>query len=83
MWLDLQKPVLSPMTGSSIFATNTKIHQYTIKFHCQNEVVLGGLLLLAAFLQPIGDPYEWSGSLMEFWWEGRGLAVTEKLCGAE
>ena len=39
--------------------------------------------LLAAFSQPIGDPYEWSGSIMELWWEGRGLSVTVKLCGAE
>jgi len=29
--------VLSPMT--LFFVTNTKIHQYTIKFHCQNELV--------------------------------------------
>ena len=48
-------------------------------FHCQNEVILGGLLLLAAFSQPIGDPYEWSGSIMELWCEGRGLIVTVKL----
>jgi len=57
--------VLSPMTGSSIFLPQTR---YTIKFHCQNEVVLVGLFLLAAFSQPIGDPYEWSGSLIELWW---------------
>ena len=44
------------------FATNTKTHQCTIKFHCQNEVALSGLLLLAAFSQPIGNPYAWSGS---------------------
>jgi len=49
----------------SFFATNTKAHQYTIKFHCQNEEVLGGLLLLATSSQPIGNPYEWSGSIME------------------
>jgi len=53
---------------------------YTIKFHCQNEVVFGGLLLLAAFSQPIGNPYEWSGSIMEL---GRGLSVTLKHCGVE
>ena len=63
--------------------TNTKTHQYTIKFHWQNEVTLGGLLLPAAFSQPIGDPYEWSGPIMELWWEGRGLSVTIKLRGAE
>ena len=63
------------------FLSQTKTHQYTIKFHCQNEVVLGGLLLLAAFSQPIGDPYKWSGSIMELQWEGRGLTV--KLRGAE
>jgi len=45
-------------------------HQYTIKFHCQTEVALGGLFLLAAFPQPISVPYEWSGSIMELWWEG-------------
>ena len=61
----------------------TKMHQYTIKFYCQNEEVLGGLLLLAASSQPIGDPYERSGSIMEVWWEGRGLSVTMKLRRAE
>jgi len=45
--------------------------------------VLGGLLLLDAFPQPIGDPFEQSGSIMELWWEGRGLSVTVKLRGAE
>ena len=58
------------MTGSLIFCY-------------QNEVVLGGLLLQAAFSQSIGDPYEWSGSLMELWWKGSGLGVTVKLSGAE
>ena len=67
----------------NFFATNTKTHQYTVKFHCQNKVVLGGLLLLAAFSQPIGNLYEWSGSIVELWWEGRGLSVTVKLGGAE
>ena len=42
----------------NFFATNTKIHQYTIKFVYQNEEVMAGLLLLAAFLRHIGDPYE-------------------------
>jgi len=59
----------------NFFVTNTKTHQYTINFHCQNEV-LGGLLLLAATSQPIGNPYEQSGSIMELWWEGRALSVT-------
>ena len=65
------------------FVTNTMTHQYTIKFHCQNEEVLGGLLLLAASSQPIGDPYERFGSILELWWEGRGLSVTVNLHGAE
>ena len=46
---------------------------YTIKFHCQNEVVFGGLLLLAAFSQPIGNLYEWLGSIMQL---GSGICVT-------
>jgi len=71
------------LIGSLIFFTNTKAHQYTIKLHCQNEEVLGGLLLLTALIQPIGDPYEQSGCIMELWWEGRGLSVTVKLRGAE
>jgi len=54
-----------------------------MKFYCQNEEILGGLLLLAASSQPIGDPYKWSGSIMELWWKGRGLIVTVKLHGAE
>ena len=82
MWLDLQKPVLLTKTAH-FFATNLKAHQYTTKFHCQNKVVLGGLLLLAAFAHPTDDPYKWSGSLMELWWEGRGLSVTVKLHGIE
>jgi len=71
------------MTGSLIFFVTNKTHQYTIKFYCQNAEVLGGLLLLAAFPQPIADPYKWSGSIMELWWEGRGLSVTVKPRGAE
>ena len=47
MWLDLQKPVLLPITGSSIFF-GTKIHRYIIKFHHQYEAALSGLVLLAA-----------------------------------
>ena len=42
-----------------------------------------GLLLLATSSQPIGDPYERSGSIMELRWEGRGLSVTVKPRGAE
>ena len=81
----LQLPCLCyhPWKEVQFFATNTKTHQCTIKFHCQNEVVLGGLLLLAAFLQPTDNPYEGSGSLMELWWEGRELCVTVKLHGVE
>ena len=37
----------------NFFATNMKTRQYTIKFHCQNEVALGSLLLLAAFPSPL------------------------------
>jgi len=44
---------------------------------------LGGLLLLAASSQPIGDLYQRSGSIMELWWEDRGLSVTVKLRSAE
>ena len=64
------------MTGILIFLSQAQTHQCTIKFHCQNEEVLGGLLLLVAFSQPIGDPYKWSGSIVELWWEGRGLSDT-------
>ena len=39
-------------------------HEYTIKFHCQNQPgFMSGLLLLAAFPKPSGELYEWSGSL--------------------
>jgi len=62
------------MTGSSIFCHKHKDTSiYTIKFHYQNEEVLGGLLLLAASSQPIGDLYErlgpsWSsGGKVEDW----------------
>ena len=49
----------------NFFVTNSKTHQYTIKFHCQNEEVLGDLLLLTAFPQLIGDLYERSESIIE------------------
>ena len=65
-----------PWQEVQFIATNTKTHQYTVKFHCQNEVVLGGLLVLAAFPQATDDPCKWSESLMELWWAGRGLCVT-------
>jgi len=48
--------------------------------HCQNELVLNGLFLLAAFSWPVGNPCEGSRSLMELWWAVRGLCVTVKLC---
>jgi len=44
---DLRKLVLSPMTA-----------KFTIKFHSQSYPGLSGLLLLAAFLKPTGEPYE-------------------------
>jgi len=62
--------------------THAKIHQYTIKFHYQNEAAMSGLVLLAAFSQHTGDPYKQSWSLMELWWTGRGLCVTVQLHGA-
>ena len=56
------------MTGNNFLSqTQRHISIYTIKFYRQNEVTSSGLLLLAAFSQPIGDLYEWSGSLMELW----------------
>jgi len=65
------------------FVTNTKTHQYTIKYQKWSSLgwpALPGCFSLAMI---IGDPYEWSGSLMELWWEGRGLCVTVKLRGVE
>ena len=72
-----------PWQEVQLFVTKTHKYTSTIKFHCQNKVLLGGLLLLTAFLQPGNDPYEWSGSFMELWWESRGLCVTVKLRGVE
>ena len=43
-------------TGLIAHDTNTKAHQYTIKFYSQNEVVFSGMLLLVAFPWPIGNP---------------------------
>jgi len=40
-----------------IFCQKHKDISIHYKFHSQNEVVLSGLLLLAAFPQPIGDPH--------------------------
>ena len=71
-----------PWQEVQFFGTDTKIHQYTIKFHYKNEAALSGLVLLAAFSQPTGDLYEWSWSLMEFWWTSRGLCMTVQLRGA-
>ena len=72
------------MTGSSFFAINKRyINTLTIFTAKLKYCSLGGLLLLAVFLQPYDGPYEWSGSLMELWWEGRGLCVTVKFSGIE
>ena len=74
------------MTGSAktdLIAHDMKFTFFCHKPYCQNEEVLGGLLLLAVSSQPIGDLYERSGSIMELWWEGRELSVTIKLRGVE
>ena len=57
------------------FRTNTKLHECTIRFQCQTWPVITGLLLLAAFSWPSGDPYEQSGVFMAPW-EASG-----ELCG--
>ena len=70
--------------GKFNFLPQTEIHINALSSFTANiEVALSGLLLLAAFSQPIGDPYEWPGFIMELWWEGRRLSVTVKLHGAE
>ena len=46
---------------------NTKLHEWTTQFYNQNQVDLSGLVLLAAFLKPSGDPYMWCGALTELW----------------
>jgi len=70
------------------FLSQTQSHintlsSFTAKMKKSWVVCFCWLLLLAASSQPIGDPYERSGSIMELWWEGRGLSVFAKLHGAE
>ena len=63
------------------FLLNTKLHQYTIKFQCNNQQGFSTLLLLAAFIKPSGKPHEQSGALMELWPTRRWLCVTVQLHG--
>jgi len=61
------------MTRSLIFVTKT--HQYNIKFHCRNEEVLGGLLLLAVFPSLLVEFSIWSLLRMLFQMLYLALAV--------
>ena len=66
--LGLGKPVLLPMSVDL---------KKTIKFHCQNQLDLSGLILLAAFPKHSGNLYEQSGALMKLWpaWSWLYVAV--------
>ena len=37
------------------FVTNTKLHEHIIRFHCHNQPGLTGLLMLAAFSNPVAN----------------------------
>ena len=60
----------------------TKLHECTIRFQCQIWPVITGLLLLAAYSWPSGDPYEQSGVFMVPWEASGELCVLVKSCGA-
>ena len=72
---------LSPMTGNAIFHTNTKLHEFTIRFQCQTWPVITGLLLLAAFSWPSGNPYKQFGVFMAPWEASGELCVLVKSRG--
>ena len=61
------KTVLIAQDRKFNFFTQTKLNECTIKFHCHSLPEWSGLLLLAAFSEHSGEPYEWSGVLMEPW----------------
>ena len=66
------------MTGSSIFATNTKTHQYAIKFHCHS---LQWSALAGCFFLSHWQWVVWilDGALVKGW----GLCATVELRGIE
>ena len=61
-----------PWQEIQYFVTNTKTHQYSIKFRCQTEVALArDLLLLAAFASPLAIHM---GDLGSWWSSGEKVA---------
>ena len=65
-----------------LFHTSTKLHECTVRFQCQTLPVITGLLLLAAFSWPSGDPYEQSGVFMVPWEASGELCALVKSRGA-
>ena len=64
------------------FHTTIKLHECTIRFKCQTWPVITGLLLLAAYSWPFGDPYGQSGVFMVPWEASGELCVLVKSRGA-
>ena len=71
------------MTGNAIFFTQIQSYLNALfTFQCQTWPVITGLLLLAAFSWPSGDPYKQSGEFMAPWETSDELCVLVKSGGA-
>ena len=66
----------------SNFFTQIQSYTCTIRFQCQTWPVITGLLLLAAYSWPSGDPYEQSGVFMAPWEASSEMCVLIKSRGA-
>ena len=71
---------ITPMSADLIFHQEDKV---IIKFHKQIQLELSGLLSLAAFPKPSGNPYVWCGALMEFWSAWGWLYMAVQFHGVE
>ena len=80
MWPGLTKKDLSPTTGSPTFDKNTyaKLDECTIRFQCQVQLVITGLLLLSAPLVI----WAVSGAFMVPWAASSELCAPVKSHGA-
>ena len=54
-----------------------------LQFHNQNQLDLSGLVLLATYPKPSGNPYVWCRALMKLWSAWEWLYVAVQLCDVE
>ena len=77
-----QSEKIGPIALVSRFDFSPKT-QINYLIHNQNQLDLSGLVLLAAFPKPSGDPYVRCAALMELWSAWGTLYVAVQHCGIE